>query len=82
MNFLAHLYFADETTESRLGNIMADFVKGANATDGLDSRLVTGIQRHRAVDKYTDSHAVVKESKGFDNPRAATFRRDNRGCLL
>ncbi len=63
MNFLAHLYFSDDTLESRLGSIMADFVKGAAAAAPYGPAIITGINRHRAVDKFTDTHGIVRASK-------------------
>ncbi|MBT5872965.1 MAG: DUF479 domain-containing protein [Candidatus Latescibacteria bacterium] len=73
MNFLAHLYFADGTTESRLGNIMADFVKGTTATDGLGPAIVEGINKHRSVDRFTDAHETVKASKGLISSKRRRF---------
>ncbi len=62
MNFLAHLYLAEDTDESILGNLLGDFVKGSPS--GLYSdEIVKGIMTHRNVDKFTDSHAITKESK-------------------
>jgi acyl carrier protein phosphodiesterase len=62
MNYLAHLYLADESPESLLGNLMGDFIKGS-----LDNRysqeIKQGIITHRKVDAYTDSHPIVLSSK-------------------
>jgi acyl carrier protein phosphodiesterase len=63
MNHLAHLFLAREGTESLIGNLAGDFVKGPlgdRFTDGIRS----GIQQHRAIDAYTDAH-----------PSVAAFRR-------
>ncbi|WP_242022105.1 ACP phosphodiesterase [Microcoleus sp. FACHB-831] len=63
MNYLAHLYLADNSPESILGNLLGDFVKGQAAFNIYPMAIKKGIQLHRQVDAYTDSHAVVRESK-------------------
>lgn len=63
MNYLAHLYLADNSPESILGNLLGDFVKGQAAFNIYPMTIKKGIQLHRQVDAYTDSHAVVRESK-------------------
>lgn len=63
MNYLAHLYFADDSTESRLGNLMADFLKGPLDTHCYSPGIMRGIENHRSVDRFTDTHTVVRESK-------------------
>lgn len=58
MNFLAHLFLADDTPESLLGNLAGDFVKGV-----LGERFTPGIRQgiaeHRRVDEFTDTHPEV-----------------------
>lgn len=72
MNFLAHLYLAEPTAESRIGNMLADFV-----TPDMDRQfspeIQKGIAMHRAVDRFTDSHPIVRKSQQ---------RIDNRFRLL
>src|SRR6476469_1163611 len=63
MNYLAHLYLADNSPESILGNLLGDFVKCQAAFNIYPIAIKKGIQLHRQVDAYTDSHAVVRESK-------------------
>lgn len=62
MNFLAHLYLSGSDDELKIGNFIADAVKGR-----LDGRFSPGIQKgimlHRAIDTFTDIHPVVTESK-------------------
>jgi len=62
MNYLAHLYLADNTAHSLLGNLMADFVKG-KLDDNYPPELLKGIKLHRQVDKYTDNHDIFRLSK-------------------
>ena len=62
MNYLAHLYLADESPESLLGNLMGDFVKGSLG-NRYSQEIRQGIITHRKVDAYTDSHPIVLSSK-------------------
>lgn len=62
MNFLAHLYLSGSDDDLKTGNFIADAVKGR-----LNGRYSPGIQKgialHRAIDTFTDNHAIVNESK-------------------
>ncbi|MDC6485203.1 ACP phosphodiesterase [Luminiphilus sp.] len=71
MNYLAHLLLADKTSNSFLGSLMGDFVKGA-VDKTLPEGLRTAIVQHRRIDSFTDAHPVVKRSKNRINPE---FRR-------
>lgn len=61
MNYLAHLYLADPTPDSLLGNLIADFVKGRDVAT-LSEAIQSGILMHRQVDRFTDCHPVVQRS--------------------
>ena len=61
MNYLAHLYLADPTPDSILGNILADFVKG-NDVAKLPEGVQLGVKMHRKVDSFTDRHPLVQRS--------------------
>lgn len=65
MNYLAHLLLADNTDASRVGNLLGDFTRGSidELAEQYPAELVRGIQMHRAVDSFTDNHAVFKECK-------------------
>jgi acyl carrier protein phosphodiesterase len=65
MNFLAHLYLADDCPEALIGSIMPDLARraGAAGTAALPAATRRAIDQHRAVDAFTDSHAVVHRSK-------------------
>ncbi|WP_242046272.1 MULTISPECIES: acyl carrier protein phosphodiesterase [Calothrix] len=62
MNWLAHLLLSEPNVESRLGNLLADIVKGA-ARQELNSYIQRGIACHLVIDRFTDSHIVVQRSK-------------------
>jgi acyl carrier protein phosphodiesterase len=58
MNYLAHLFLADDDAESLIGNLAGDFVKGLLG-ERFTPGVRRGIQHHRRVDAFTDSHPAV-----------------------
>ena len=62
MNFLAHLYLANNEPYRQIGNFIADAIKGKKYTH-LPLEVQKGILHHRAIDTYTDTHLIVKKSK-------------------
>jgi acyl carrier protein phosphodiesterase len=62
MNFLAHIYLSGDNEKIRVGNFIGDFVKGKRMND-FDAEISKGIKLHRAIDHFTDTHEVVRESK-------------------
>lgn len=62
MNYLAHLYLADDTPESLLGNLLGDFLRGVRVQD-FPLEVQAGIRRHFQVDAFTDTHPVPLESR-------------------
>ena len=73
MNFLAHLYLAKNNPEGQIGNFIADDVKGSNYKH-LPLEIQKGIIHHRAIDTFTDSHAIVKQSKRRLHEKYGHFR--------
>ncbi|MCC5876270.1 MAG: DUF479 domain-containing protein [Candidatus Sumerlaeia bacterium] len=69
MNHLAHLYFAEETPESVVGNVGADFVKGRRAFDRLAPGVQEGVLLHRLVDDMTDTHPLAREARLLFHPQ-------------
>lgn len=69
MNFLAHLYLSGEDQQVMLGNFIADFVKGKQALEAFPPGIIRGIQLHRTIDAFTDSHTTVAVSKNRLRPR-------------
>lgn len=61
MNLLAHLFLSGTDDQIRLGNFIADAVKGRQAAQ-YSRRIQQGIQLHHQIDSYTDKHPVVKRS--------------------
>lgn len=64
MNYLAHLFLSEGTPESLIGNLLGDFVKGT-AVNLYPEEIRKGIDLHRKVDSYTDSHPIVRSSKSL-----------------
>ncbi len=77
MNYLAHLYLAENDDAALVGNLLGDFVKGRLDTR-LDSPIYQGIRLHRAVDRFTDVHPIHRRSR----QRFSTKRRRYSGIIV
>lgn len=62
MNHLAHLFLSQTNTNLMVGNFIADQVKGKQI-EHFTAEIQRGINMHRAIDAFTDSHPVVLQSK-------------------
>jgi acyl carrier protein phosphodiesterase len=60
MNFLAHLYLSGEDNDIKLGNFIADSVKG-KAYQKFSAKIQQGILLHRKIDEFTDKHQITKD---------------------
>ena len=72
MNFLAHLYLADPTPESAVGNLMPDFVR-LRDLELLDPVVRDGVLRHRAIDAFVDTHPAYLRSRAMLRPACDHF---------
>jgi acyl carrier protein phosphodiesterase len=72
MNFLAHLYLSGDSDEIKLGNFIGDFVKG-NKYQLFPPGVAYGIQLHRRIDSFTDSHADVRACADLLKPGYGRF---------
>jgi acyl carrier protein phosphodiesterase len=61
MNFLAHIYLSGDNDLIKIGNFMADGIRGKHY-DYLPFEVQKGIVLHRAIDTYTDAHPVFRQS--------------------
>ncbi|CAL67022.1 protein containing DUF479 [Christiangramia forsetii KT0803] len=61
MNFLAHIYLSGDNEQVKIGNFMADSIKGKKYLK-YPGDLQKGIILHRAIDYYTDTHPIFKQS--------------------
>lgn len=72
MNYFAHLYFSQPTVASTVGNLLGDFTRGVDV-QALPEAVQAGLQNHRAIDRYTDSHPIILELKSGFSPRRRRF---------
>jgi acyl carrier protein phosphodiesterase len=61
MNWLAHLLLSEPHPAFRIGNLLPDLVP-MSALAGLPLPYLRGIECHRRIDAFTDSHAVFRRS--------------------
>lgn len=61
MNWLAHLFLSEPDPAFRIGNLLPDFARVHTLT-GLPPQFQRGIQCHLKIDRFTDSHPVVRGS--------------------
>ena len=72
MNYLAHLYLAEDSQESIFGSILGDFVKGAIG-DRYPREVRQAIKLHRSIDVFTDSHSTTRASRNLYSPPLRRF---------
>jgi acyl carrier protein phosphodiesterase len=61
MNFLAHIYLSGDNDLIKIGNFMADGIRGKQF-ESFPSEIQKGIILHRAIDTYTDAHPIFRQS--------------------
>ncbi|SKB37429.1 Acyl carrier protein phosphodiesterase [Salegentibacter holothuriorum] len=61
MNFLAHIYLSGDNDDLKIGNFIADSVKGKQYLE-YPLEIQKGIVLHRAIDTFTDTHPIVSKS--------------------
>lgn len=74
MNFLAHVHLASHSDQAMVGAFLGDFIAPAAAT-GLGETVVSEIALHREVDRFTDSHPVVRQTRQLCAPPYRLFAR-------
>ena len=62
MNFLAHIYLSGDNDLMKIGNFMADGIRGQEYLD-FPEDIKNGIILHRHIDTFTDAHPVYRQSK-------------------
>lgn len=67
MNYLAHAYLSYNEPQILVGNMISDFVKGKEKFGYTDS-IQKGIQLHRDIDAFTDTHPATAKAKEFFRP--------------
>ncbi|WP_026730070.1 ACP phosphodiesterase [Flavobacterium denitrificans] len=61
MNFLAHIYLSGDNDLIKIGNFMADGIRGKQF-EHFPKDVQKGILLHRFIDTYTDSHDIFRQS--------------------
>jgi acyl carrier protein phosphodiesterase len=61
MNFLAHIYLSGDNDYIKIGNFMADGIRGKHFEE-FPIDIQKGITLHRAIDTFTDAHPVFRQS--------------------
>jgi acyl carrier protein phosphodiesterase len=61
MNFLAHIYLSGDNDLIKIGNFMADGIRGKQF-ENYPPEIQKGIILHRFIDTYTDAHLVFRKS--------------------
>jgi len=77
MNYLAHLYLAEQSREGLLGSLLGDFVKGRIGNE-FTPGVRRGIRLHRRIDAFTDAHPVHLQSRN----RMSASRRRFAGIIV
>lgn len=62
MNYLAHVYLSGTNDLLKIGNFMADSIKGSDY-EKFEIEIRKGILLHRHIDSFTDMHPIYRKSK-------------------
>ncbi len=73
MNYLAHAFLSRSSPELLIGGLLGDFVKGREQLLQYSPAVGAGIRLHRAIDRYTDTHAIVRASCTLISPARRRF---------
>ena len=77
MNWLAHVFLSEPDVEYRLGNLLADIVRGEELRR-TSANFQRGAHKHKQIDAFTDSHPLVKRSRS----RVSAEHRRFSGVLV
>jgi acyl carrier protein phosphodiesterase len=72
MNYLAHAYLSFNHPEILVGNMISDFVKGKKKYD-YPVAILEGINLHRDIDEFTDTHQATKAAVRILKPAAGPY---------
>lgn len=62
MNFLAHIYLSGNDDLVKIGNFVADTIRGSQYLN-YPKPMQEGILLHRKIDAFTDAHPLFRRSK-------------------
>ena len=72
MNYLAHIYLSGKDDELKIGNFIADSIKGNKYSEFCEG-IKNGIFLHRKIDTFTDAHPVVRKSTARLMPKFGLY---------
>jgi acyl carrier protein phosphodiesterase len=72
MNYLAHIYLSHSSPDAITGAMLGDFVKG-RPSELWSSDIRRAIVLHRAIDRYTDTHELVRVGRGLVSAERRRF---------
>jgi len=72
LNYLAHLFFSDDSEGEVVGSLLGDFVKG-NPAGRFNAAITEAIHLHRRIDSFSDSHIIPRRSRGRISPLRRRF---------
>lgn len=62
MNFLAHAALSGNKPEILAGNMMGDYIRKSQEQNYPEA-IIRGVYLHREIDRFTDTHPVVKQCR-------------------
>lgn len=62
MNWLAHIFLSEQNIHFKIGNYLADPLK-SKVWENAHKDISRGIETHKKIDIFTDSHEIFKRSK-------------------
>ncbi len=62
MNYLAHIYLSGDNDLMKIGNFMADGIRGHEHLM-MNIDIQKGVVLHRQIDTFTDAHPIYRKSK-------------------
>ena len=63
MNWLAHLLLSHPDPAAMAGQMLGDFARGVDVA-ALPAGVARGLHLHRRIDRFTDAHPLVRQSRG------------------
>jgi len=62
MNFLAHIFLSGNDNEIKIGNFIADALKGSTYKT-YPEKIALGVVIHHAIDSFADTHKIYSIGK-------------------
>jgi acyl carrier protein phosphodiesterase len=72
LNYLAHLFFSDDSEDAVVGSLLGDFVKG-NPAGRFNAAITEAIHLHRRIDSFSNTHVLTRRSRCRISPLRRRF---------